>query len=707
MEGVSLAYHIPVAMRLTGALDAEALGAALDDVRSRHEALRTRLVAGVAGPEQHVAPGDALPPALNVIDSTLTTLEAALLASAAHGFDLATTTPMRATLFRLGLDDHALLLLVHHSAADGWSVPVLLDDLARAYAARRHGEAPGWPALPVQYADYTLWQRAMLGDADDPASPLARQLAYWRATLADLPPELTLPTDRPRPRIPTSTAGVTSFSLPGAVHAQLHALARAEGATLFMVLQAAVAAWLSKLGAGADIPVGAPVAGRTDAALDSLVGFFVNTLVLRTDTSGDPTFTTLVARARTACLGAYAHADLPFEYLVEQLAPPRVLGRQPLFQTMLVLQHEPPPRLTLSEVTVVPLALPTRATKFDLVLTVTEARDPSGQPDGLVGELEYSADLFDAASAARLADRLTRLLTCVAADPTRTLRQIDLLTPAERHQLLHVFSATTTPGRSATLVDRFEQQVARWPDAVALCWGSDAELTYGELDARANALAWRLLAAGVGPESRVALWLDRSPELVVGILATLKAGAAYVPFDPATPSSRVARVLADATPAVVLTMQPLAGRATSASPVTRLRDRDSRDGVGRSFESGTHQRRSIYSSASRSPRVLDLHVRKHGHAERRRRITSERHASLRRDQGVVRLRQARRLDTVPFLRVRLLRVGNVGCAPLRRTPRDCSGRRGEVSRSVSHSPRGPCGHGIEPDTVGVLPPRAS
>ena len=276
--------------------------------------------------------------------------------------------------------------------------------------------------------------------------------------------------------------------------------------------------------------MGAPIAGRTEAALDQLIGFFVNTLVLRTDTSGDPTFTTLVTRARATCLGAYAHADVPFEQLVEQLAPPRVLGRQPLFQTMLVLQHASAPCLVLPDVTASLVAATIRATKFDLVVTVTETHGATGQPAGLEGELEYSADLFNTDSALRLADRLSRLLEQVAEDPERRLHQIDVLTPVERQQLLQVFTATAAPVRTSTLIDRFEQQVARTPDASALVWGTNETLTYTELDSRANTLAWRLVAAGAGPEARVAAWLERSPALVIAILATLKSGAAYVPL---------------------------------------------------------------------------------------------------------------------------------------------------------------------------------
>ncbi|HZJ71261.1 MAG TPA: condensation domain-containing protein, partial [Planctomycetota bacterium] len=339
----------------------------------------------------------------------------------AHRFDLARELPLRATLWQLGPDDHALLLLLHHSAADGWSLTPLLDDLATAYVARRHHAAPAFPPLAVQYADYTLWQRALLGDEGDPTSPLARQIAYWRATLAALPAELPLPTDRPRPLTPSYAGATLDFHIAPALHAQLQALARAHGATLFMLLQAALASLLTRLGGGTDIPLGTALAGRTEAALDPLVGFFVNTLVLRTDTSGDPPFTELLQRARATCLAAYAHQDVPFERLVELLDPPRAFGRQPLFQTALVLQNIPAPRLALPGLSATALATGTRTTKFDLAFSVTEAQDAAGQPAGLTGELEYSTDLFDAASAERLVARLTRVLEQVAAAPATPL----------------------------------------------------------------------------------------------------------------------------------------------------------------------------------------------------------------------------------------------------------------------------------------------
>ncbi len=552
LEGAHANYNIPIGLRLHGPLDQPALERALGDLLARHESLRTRLVAHDGTPCQRILPIDALPAPLQCLPGTASTLGDDLAAAAAHGFDLASELPLKATLFRLAPDDHALLLLVHHSAADGWSVTPLLDDLARAYAARRTGAAPAFTPLPVQYADYTLWQRALLGREDDATSPLARQIAYWTAQLAGLPAELALPTDRPRPPTPSYAGDVVGFTVPAALHARLQDLARARGATLFMLLQAALAALFTKLGGGTDIPIGTAIAGRTEAALDALVGFFVNTLVLRTDTGGNPAFTELLARARTTCLAAYAHQDLPFERLVELLDPPRAFGRQPLFQTLLVLQNNPPPRFELAGLRATALSPGTRTIKFDLAFNFTEAHDTAGQPAGLTGELEYSTDLFDPDSAERLAARLVRLLEQIADDPAAPLHRLTILSPAERQHLVHDLNDTAAPCPADTLVALFEQQVARTPRHTALV-GADQTLSYTELDARANRLAWHLIADGIGPEDIVALCLDRTPELIVALLATLKAGAAYLPLDPDYPRARLAGLLEDAAPRYRLT----------------------------------------------------------------------------------------------------------------------------------------------------------
>ncbi|WP_336621622.1 condensation domain-containing protein, partial [Streptomyces sp. DH37] len=312
MEGPSGTYNIPLAVRLTGTLDTTALHTALLDVIERHEALRTLFPDADGEPWQHIVPaGEATLP-LETVDTTAEDLPTALAATAAAGFDLATDLPIRATLFRLADTEHVLCVVVHHIAGDGWSQAPLARDLGHAYRARLTGTAPTWHPLPVQYADYALWQHEVLGEESDPHSPIAAQLAHWRQTLAGLPEELTLPVDRARPPVASYRGGLVTTELGPRLHRDLTALARSTRSSLFMVLQAGVAGLLSRLGAGTDIPLGTAIAGRTDTALDDLVGFFVNTLVLRTDTSGDPGLRDLVERARTTDLAAYAHQDLPF-----------------------------------------------------------------------------------------------------------------------------------------------------------------------------------------------------------------------------------------------------------------------------------------------------------------------------------------------------------------------------------------------------------
>ena len=489
------------------------------------------------------------PVPLHLVFSSAESLEEDLGAASTPGFDLAREIPFRSTLFRLGPFDHALLLLLHHSAADGWSVAPLLDDLAIAYAARSSGAPPVFAPLGVQYADYTLWQRALLGNEEDPASPLARQIGYWTTQLAGLPAELALPTDRPRPLNPTYRGGVVPIPIAPEIHAALLELARQHGATTFMLLQASLAALLSRLGAGHDIPLGAPIAGRTEAALDPLVGFFVNTLVFRTDTTGHPSFADLVRRVRTTCLEAYAHQDAPFERLVEILDPPRAFGRQPLFQTMLVLQNHREAAPNFAGLACEPLKPVARTTKFDLTFTFTETAD------GLAGELEYSTDLFDRSSVERIAERWDRLLQQMLADPSAPFERLDVLAPEERRQLLAEFNAPAAPVAEATLAAMFEEQAARTPEHVALIF-EDRQVSYAELEAWANRLAWSLIADGIGPEDIVAISMERSLEMVVAIVGTLKAGAAYLPLDPDSPAERLARLLEDARPKRILTALP-------------------------------------------------------------------------------------------------------------------------------------------------------
>ncbi|THA24433.1 aminotransferase class III-fold pyridoxal phosphate-dependent enzyme [Streptomyces sp. RKND-216] len=417
LEGPSSTYNLPLPLRLTGPLDTEALTAALGDVVARHEPLRTVFEERRGVPRQHILPVEDVPAALAKRTLEPAELDAAVRQAAAHPFDLADEVPLKGSLFELGEQDHVLLLVLHHAAGDGWSLPVLARDLTTAYTARRAGRAPDWAPLEVQYADYTLWQAERLGSAKDPESLLSRQLGFWREALAGLPDEITLPADRPRPRVASHRGGQVRFTVDERVHAALSKLAQESRASVFMVTQAALAVLLDRLGAGTDVPIGTPVAGRPEENLEDLVGFFVNTLVLRTDTSGEPTFRRLVERVRDADLAALAHQDVPFEQLVQALNPPRSRARHPLFQVMLGFETEGPLELKAAGLRITEEPDPTDVAKFDLFLSVRELRTGDGGPAGLSACLEYSTDLFDPATARTLTARLNRLLTAFATDP--------------------------------------------------------------------------------------------------------------------------------------------------------------------------------------------------------------------------------------------------------------------------------------------------
>ncbi|MFJ4192169.1 amino acid adenylation domain-containing protein, partial [Kitasatospora sp. NPDC089509] len=576
IEGADPTYNMPLALRLDGELDREALRAALDDVVRRHESLRTLFTETDGSARQQVLDPRALP--LPVTAATAAELPGLLAAAAATPFELHRELPLRASLFALSPTEHALLLVMHHIAGDEWSMAPLARDLGTAYAARLAGTAPDWQPLPVQYADYTLWQRELLGDEERPDSPAGRQLAFWRETLADLPEELPLPGAGPRPAVPGRRGEALPVRFDAELHRALAELGRERRATLFMVLQAGLSALLSRLGAGTDIPLGTALAGRTDQALDELVGFFVNTLVLRTDTSGDPGFAELVDRVRTADLAAFAHQDLPFDRLVEVLNPSRAANRHPLFQVMLVLQSTAASELGLPGLEVRKEQIHPGGAKFDLSLSLAETRDADGAPGGLEGYVEYSTDLFDRETVATLVRRLERLLLAVVADPARAIGAVDLLTEGEHDLLTTGWNDTRREVPALTVPALFEAQVGRTPDAPAVLFG-DTALSYAELDRRANRLARLLIGRGIGPESVVALMLPRSADLVVAMLAVLKAGAGYLPVDPEYPAERIAYLFEDGAPALTVTTAALAAGPLPAGTAHIVLDADESAGL--------------------------------------------------------------------------------------------------------------------------------
>ncbi|OLF14223.1 hypothetical protein BLA60_03540 [Actinophytocola xinjiangensis] len=525
LDGPSPAYNIPSVLRLTGDLDVSALERAFGDVADRHETLRTVF----AQDTQIIRPDAAVP--FTVVPADESTVDAALAGAAAHRFDLTTETPLRVTVFRLGPDEHVLLVLVHHIAGDEWSVGPLFADLRTAYLARRAGQPPDWPPLPVRYADYARWQREL--DVDT-------QLDHWRTALDGSPAELGLPVDHPGAEV-TGRGGYQPFEVPAEVHARLIALARASDVTEFMVVQAVVTALLTRMGAGEDIPLGAPVAGRSEAALDDLVGFFVNTLVLRVSTAGDPTFTELLGRVRETDLAAFEHADVPFERLVEMLAPARVPGRNPLFQVMVTHQHQLD--LDLGVAGLVSRAVPFGLDTAKFALSFSFFPEADGR---LGGGVEYAADLFEPATAAALADRLTLVLTALVTEPDR---------PLWSHKVLLAGEATVpapAPVSGRLTPDLVREAALRHAGRIALVDPAGDELSYARLTRRANQLARLLAARGIGPESVVALACPPSAGFVVGLLAVLAAGAAYLPLDLDHPRARLRLMLDDATPDLVL-----------------------------------------------------------------------------------------------------------------------------------------------------------
>ncbi|HXM58370.1 MAG TPA: amino acid adenylation domain-containing protein, partial [Candidatus Dormibacteraeota bacterium] len=545
--------NIPLRVRLRGRLDVPALERALADLLARHEVLRTVYPSGPGGPRQEILPAGAELVRLAARPAPAEGVEQAVRAAAGRGFDVEREPPLRAHLWAAGPDEHVLLLVLHHVAGDGLSLRPLWRDLRAAYEARREGRGPEWEPLPLQYADYAIWQHEWLAGDARPGSEAGRQLEHWRRRLADLPAELALPRDRPRLPDAGPPAGMVELRIAPALHERVARLALAHGASVFMVVQAALAALLTRLGAGPDVAVGTPAGGRPDERLEDLVGFFVNTLVLRTDTSGNPSFAALLDRVREADLEDFRHQDLPFERLVEVLRPDRWLGRHPLFQVMLAFQDQELPAFELPGLETVsePPVHPGPA-KFDLSWALREVRAPGGRPLGMLGLVEYRADCFDRATVEALARRFERLLAAAVDSPETPIEDLDLLAPEEREAVLARWNATARPVPGGTLWELFAARAAASPDAVALVF-EDREVTYAGLAERAADLAGRLAARGVGPERVVGVALPRSIDQVVAMLAVARAGGAHLPLDPEYPPERLRFVLGDARPVAVVT----------------------------------------------------------------------------------------------------------------------------------------------------------
>ncbi|WP_139329504.1 non-ribosomal peptide synthetase, partial [Mycobacterium sp. IS-2888] len=565
LQGPSPAYNMAVALRLRGPLDANALGSAVADVMGRHESLRTLFAASGGIPRQLVMPAERADFGWQVVDATgwpAARLEEAVGAAARHTFDLATEIPLRARLFRIGDDEHVLVAVVHHIASDGWSVNLLVRDLGAAYASRCAGQAPDWAPLPVQYVDYTLWQRRRLGELDDRHSRIADQLAYWEDALAGMPEQLALPTDRPYPPVADQRGATVAVDWPAELQQQVARVAREQNATSFMVVQAALAVLLSKLSSSSDVAIGFPIAGRPDPALTELVGFFVNTLVLRVDLAGDPTVPELLDRVRGRSLAAYEHQDVPFEVLIERLNPARNMARHPLVQVALAWQNNEPPELNLGDLRVTRMPVDAHTARMDLVFGLAERWTEAGEPAGIGGEVEFRTDVFDAASIEVLIERLRAVVAALTADPARRVSSVEVLGAGELARLDEWGNRavlTRPMPAAASIPVLFADHVARTPDAVAIS-GGQRPWTYRELDEASNRLAHLLSGHGAGPGQSVALLMPRSEQAVVAIVAVLKTGAAYLPIDPVVPDARVQFVLGDAAPVAAISTAALAGR---------------------------------------------------------------------------------------------------------------------------------------------------
>ena len=551
LEPESFAYNETSALRLEGHLDVDVLQRALNAIVERHEVLRTTIVVAADGtPLQRIgteAGIDAL--LIDLSEQTEQERETEVQRRAselkARPFDLSKDLPVRVELLRLKAEQHVLIVVKHHIASDGWSSGVFARELAALYNAFSQAQPSPLAELPIQYADYAQWQREWLE-----GEQLEKQLAYWKEQLRDVT-ILELPTDRPRSQAPSERGGRQFLELSQALSDRLKSLGQSEGATLYMTLLAAFQILLHRYTGQDDIIVGSPIAGRTRIETEGLIGFFVNTLLLRTDLAGDPTYGELLARVRKTALQAYEHQDLPFEKLIEEINPDRGQGDSPMLRVSFALQNTPRQVLNMAGLTATPIEIEALAAKFELSVAFVE-RDHR-----YVIRIEYRADLFDAATIERMLGHFRNLLEGIVANPEQRINELPLLTEAERHQLLVEWNDTKRDYPSDKCIHQlFEEQVERTPEAAAVVF-EDQQLTYRELNNRANQLAHYLRKLGVGPEVLVGICVERSIEMVVGLLGILKAGGVYVPLDPSYPRERLGFMLQDSGSPVLITQQAL------------------------------------------------------------------------------------------------------------------------------------------------------
>ncbi|HYV13327.1 MAG TPA: amino acid adenylation domain-containing protein, partial [Pyrinomonadaceae bacterium] len=550
LEPDNVAYNIPTEVTLKGELDVSALEQTINEVVRRHESLRTRFVSVDGQPMQLISPAETF--SLPVLDLSefseeerKSRRERLANDEAQRPFDLAHDQLWRAHLLRLSADEHVLLFVMHHIISDGWSFSVLTNEIATLYGAFAAGEPSPLAELKLQYADFAIWQRELLQ-----GQVLDEQLTYWKQQLAGAPEILELPLDRPRPPVQKGHGATQSFVLSDKLSDELRGLSRREGASLFMTLLSAFQALLYRYSSQTDIIVGTPIANRNRGETEGLIGFFVNGLAIRAEVDGNESFRTLLDQVRRVSLEAYTHQDLPFEKVVEELRPERSLSYNPLFQVVFALRNVPPRSLELPGLTIIAREIETDTTKFDIRLKIDETTD------ALTGTWQYNTDLFDAATIRRMQGHFQTLLGSIVRDPEQNISELTMLSADERHQLLAEASSVQQRQHDQCIHQLFEAQVEAAPDAIALTF-ADVQLSYGELNQRANQLAHHLRSLGVGPEVLVGICVERSVELVVGVLGIIKAGGAYVPLDPAYPTERLALILEDARVSMLLTQQSL------------------------------------------------------------------------------------------------------------------------------------------------------